>query len=615
MNAAFILEFLYYIRSGKTIMKELEYPFDPEEVLKKKKSYKKQLLSDEKINYIDKNIAILGGQTTQNIKLMLELFLLNQGIRPQFYESEYNMYYEDGMFPNPELEGFNPDLIYICTCVRNISDFPLISDTKEDIDSKRQAVIDKFYGLWDTIKDRYHCPIIQNNFEYPFFRLMGNKDASDIHGRVNFVTTLNMAFYVYAQSHDNFFICDVNYISASYGLEKWSDPYYWHMYKYGVAVPAIPYLSFNVANIIKSIYGKNKKAFNLDLDNTLWGGIIGDDGADNIEIGQETSLAQTYSEFQEYIKLHKQLGVLLTVNSKNDEANALSGFERPDSILKRDDFISFKANWNPKSMNLSETASEMTLLPEGFVFVDDNPAERAIIEGELPGVATPEIKSAEHYIHIIDKAGYFEVTNLSGDDLKRNEMYLANAKRQQMQSSFADYEDYLKSLEMKAEIQSFIPMYMSRIAQLTNKSNQFNLTTKRYSQSEIEEVAADNDHITLYGKLEDRFGDNGVVSIVIGKKDGPNKDELHIILWLMSCRVLKRDMEFAMMDKLVEKAKEAGIKKLIGYYYPTAKNAMVKDFYGLQGFIKISEDDDDNTVWEYDIPNDYEKKQHVIEVH
>ena len=595
-------------------MKELEYPFDAEYIIRKKKSLKKQLLADPDNNFITKKIAILGGETTENIKLILELFLLNYGIKPEFYESEYNQYFEDGMFPNPELENFKPDVVYVCTCIRNITDFPAISDSKEVVENKKQAVINKFFGLWDSIKERYHCTIIQNNFEYPFFRLMGNKDASDYHGRVNFVTSLNMAFYEYAQSHENFYICDVNYISSSYGLEKWSDPYYWHMYKYAMAVPAIPYLSFNVANIIKSMYGRNKKAFNLDLDNTLWGGIVGDDGADNIEIGQETSLAQIYSEFQEYIKLHKQIGVLLTVNSKNNEANAVSGFERPDSILKKDDFVSFKANWNPKSINITETAKDLTLLPESFVFVDDNPAERAIIENQVAGVAIPQIEGVEHYIQIIDKSGYFEVTSLSSDDLKRNEMYQENAKRTQMQASFTNYEDYLKSLEMKGEIQSFIPMYMSRIAQLTNKSNQFNLTTKRYTQSDIEDVAADPNRITLYGKLGDKFGDNGVVSIVIGRIDGDNHDELHMELWLMSCRVLKRDMEFAMMDELVEKAKNSGIRKLVGYYYPTAKNAMVKDFYATQGFEKVSEDEEGNTVWEFIVDENYEKKQHVIAV-
>lgn len=242
-------------------MKELEYPFVPEELIKQKKSLKRKLLENAGTALIEKRIAILGGQTTQDIKLMLELFLLNYGIRPTFYESEYNQYYEDGMFPNPELEAFRPDLIYVCTCIRNIAVFPTLSDTREQVEEKKETLVGRFRGLWDHLADTYHCPIIQNNFEFPFFRLLGNKDASDYHGRVNFVTALNCAFYEYAQIHENFHICDVNYISASYGLDRWAAPYYWHMYKYAVAVPAIPYLSFNVANIIKSIYGKNKKAF------------------------------------------------------------------------------------------------------------------------------------------------------------------------------------------------------------------------------------------------------------------------------------------------------------------------------------------------------------------
>ena len=600
----------------------LEYPFNTENIMKKEKSIRRQLLADTSKTYIEKKIALLGGETTQNIKLILELFLLNYGIKPLFYESEYNQWYEDGMFPNAELDEFAPDIIYVCTCIRNISDFPKLTDEKEMVDQKLMAVVSKFQEVWNHLSQTYHCPIIQNNFEYPFFRLMGNKDASDIHGRVNFITMLNCKFYEYAQAHDNFFICDINYLSASYGLDKWSDPYYWHMYKYAmcldaipyVAVPAIPYLSFNVANIIKSIYGKNKKAFNLDLDNTLWGGIVGDDGADNIEIGQETSLAQTYSEFQEYLKLHKQLGILLTINSKNEEANALSGLARPDSVLQKDDFVMIKANWNPKSINLAETAQEMALLPESYVFVDDNPAERAIIAAQVPGAAVPEIDRVENYIRVLDRSGFFEVTSLSNDDLKRTEMYQENAKRSQLQASFTNYEEYLKSLEMKGEIQGFVPVYMSRIAQLTNKSNQFNLTTKRYTQAEIEEVASDKDHITLYGRLTDKFGDNGVVSIVIGRIDGENREELHMELWIMSCRVLKRDMEFAMMDELVEKARNMGIKKIIGYYYPTAKNMMVKEFYRLQGFTKISEDSEGNTTWMFEITDNYEKKQHVIEV-
>lgn len=595
-------------------MRTLEYPFDPNEIIKKKNSIKKALLNDESRTFLDKKIAVLGGETTRNIIQTLELFLLDQGIKPSFYESEYNKYYEDGMFPNKELEEFSPDIIYVCTCLRNITAFPEVIDDKDTVLGKLNREYVRFESLWEQLSQKYDCPIIQNNFEYPSYRLLGNKDVSDFHGRVNYVIELNRMFSGYAQKHSGFFICDVNYLSASYGLERWSDPYYWNMYKYAVSVPAIPYLSFNVSNIIKSIFGKNKKVLNLDLDNTLWGGVIGDDGADNIEIGQETALAQAYSEFQAYIKQHEQIGVLLTVNSKNDEKVAWTGFERPDSVLHLDDFVSFKANWNPKPENLYESAKELSLLPESFVFVDDNPAEREIIRRQAAGVAVPEIDVVEKYIETIDKSGFFEVTYLSSDDLSRNKMYVENAKRHEFETGFESYYDYLRSLEMKGEIAPFIPMYMSRIAQLTNKSNQFNLTTRRYSQSEIEDASADPDRITLYGKLKDRFGDNGVVSIVIGHIDGPQKDELHMELWLMSCRVLKRNMEYAMMDELVKRAKERGIKRIIGYYYPTAKNAMVKDFYALQGFKKINEDEGGNTTWEFEIKDDYVAKQDIIEV-
>lgn len=592
-------------------MKELEYPFDAEYILKKKKSLRKKLLAGGGKILLDKKIAILGGSTTHDIKNILELFLLNYGISPSFYESEYNQYYEDAMFPNKALEDFAPDIIFFHTTNRNIIEYPKLGDSQEETDRLLQDTYEKFEAMWNRVEEIYHCPIIQNNFEMPYWRLLGNRDASDCHGRVHFLTKLNMLFYNYAQTHDNFYINDINYESAYYGLEKWADPFYWHMYKYAMCVPAIPNVSYQLANIIKSIYGKNKKALSLDLDNTLWGGVIGDDGADNVEIGQETSLGQTYSEFQSYLKEQKQLGVLLTVNSKNDEQIALSGLRRPDSILKEDDFVSIKANWNPKSQNLQETADELNLLSESFAFVDDNPAEREIVRQNMPLTAVPELGEAEHYIKTIDRSGFFEVTSLSSDDLQRNQMYMANAKRAKAQTTYTDYSAYLKSLEMKGTIKDFDTTYMSRIAQLTNKSNQFNLTTKRYSQNDIEDIAENQAYITLYGKLEDKFGDNGVVSVVIGKV---KETELHIDLWLMSCRVLKRDMEYAMMDELVEKAKERGISKIIGYYYPTAKNGMVKDFYELQGFQKISEDAQGNTVWEFTISQSYEQKNKVIQV-
>lgn len=595
-------------------MKELEYPFNAEYILKKRKSIKKSLLGEEGTKRISKRIAVLGGSTTHDLKEMLELFLLNIGIAPEFYESEYNQYWQDVMFDNPELAEFKPDIIFIHTSSRNIKDFPSVRDSKEQVEELLEEVYAPFEQMWSKISDTYQCPVIQNNFEQPFYRLMGNADFSDIHGRLHFVNRLNEKFALYAQEHKNFFINDINYMASCYGLQRWADPFYWHMYKYACAVQAIPELAYNTANIIKSVYGKNQKAFVLDLDNTLWGGVVGDDGVDNIEIGQETSMGQLYSEFQEYLKAHKDLGVLLTVNSKNDEENALSGLNRPDSVLKPEDFLVIKANWSNKDQNIIEIAKELNIGTDSLVFVDDNPAERHIVESQVAGVKVPEVEDVVKFITTLDRAGYFEVTSLSDDDLARNDMYKANVERRKQEASYADYSDYLLSLDMDAEIRPFAPMYMARIAQLTNKSNQFNLTTKRCSQADIESFAENPDYITLYGKLNDKFGDNGVVSVVFGHKDDKDTTLFHIDLWLMSCRVLKRDMEFAMMDELVRKCADRGIERLMGYYYPTAKNGMVKDFYNMQGFTKLKEDAEGNTEWEFVIPKQYEKKNKVIRV-
>lgn len=593
-------------------VKELNYPFDSEYILKKSKKIKKELLAEgtgTESGRLRKKIAVLGGSTTHDIVRILELFLLNQGIEPVFYESEYGQYFQNAVFGNEELSAFGPDIIFIHTSNRNITEYPRIGDSREQIDALLESQTAHFTLMWDKLTETCHCPIIQNNFEYPFYRLLGNMDAAEIHGRTRFITRLNERFYEYAEAHGNFYIHDINYISAAYGLDKWADPFYWHMYKYCMCMQAIPEFAYNLSNIIKAVFGKNKKALVLDLDNTLWGGIVGDDGVEKLEIGQETSLGQVYSEFQGYIKAQKDIGVMLNISSKNEEENAMAGLEHPEGTLKPEDFLLIKANWEPKSRNILDIASEMNILPDSLVFVDDNPAEREIVRQQAEGVAVPEIGQPEQYIHILDRSGFFEVTGISEDDRKRNEMYKANLMREKQQTSFADYTEYLRSLEMRAAIKAFEPVYMARIAQLTNKSNQFNLTTKRYTQSEIEQAAASPGYITLYGKLEDKFGDNGVVSVVIGEK---KEGTLHIVLWIMSCRVLKRDMEYAMMDRLVEECQKSGIHTIKGYYYPTAKNNMVRNFYELQGFTKTEEDAEGNTAWQYQIPPTPTPKNKVI---
>lgn len=601
-------------------MRELEYPFDEGYLLKKSKRIKRTLLEQTAadgtpVTFLKKRIAVLGGSTTHDIIRMLELFLLNYGIEPEFYESEYAQYWQDAMFDNEELVQFHPDLIYIHTTGRNITFFPDMEDSLQGIEDKLEAQMNHFRVMWEKLENTYHCPVIQNNFEFPFYRILGNRDSYDPHGKTAFIQRLNMEFARYAAQQEHFYIYDIQYESAAFGLDRWTDPSYWHMYKYAMSMQAIPDFAFHLSHIIKAVFGKNKKAFVLDLDNTLWGGIVGDDGPENLEIGQETSMGQVYQEFQGYLKEHKKIGVLLNVDSKNEEENALAGLKHPEGILKPEDFIVIKANWLPKSQNLTEIASELNIGRDALVFVDDNPAEREIIRQHVPETAVPEMTDGDQvnpdqFIRILDKNAYFEVVTLSEDDKHRNEMYKANAMRKEQEESFGNYSDFLKSLEMEAVIRGFEPVYYSRIAQLTNKSNQFNLTTKRMTQAEVEQMAQDPGYITLYGKLKDKFGDNGVVSLVIGKKNG---DTLELILWLMSCRVLKRDMEQAMLDTLVWQSRESGIRKLHGYYYKTAKNAMVKDFYGAMGFQKLSEKDGDSE-WEYVIPEKYENKNLVIDV-
>lgn len=569
------------------------YPLDTATLLRKKRRIRREL-SAQNPHPLHKKIAILGGSTTNEVADQLGLFLLQYGIEAEFYQSEYAQYWQDAMFGNPELDAFAPDVVYIHTTWRNITALPTTANTPAEVDAMLEAEYARFEAMWQALEQKFRCPVIQNNFDRPNYRLMGNRDIWDPRGRSNFISRLNQRFYAYAAAHEGFYLNDIDYLSADYGLTAWGDAFYWHMYKYAMCLDAIPWLANSVANIVKSLYGRNKKALVLDLDNTLWGGIVGDDGVDGIAVGPEVPEGQVYAEFQSYCKALKSIGVILAVDSKNDEANALAGLNHPDGVLRPDDFVSIKANWEPKDQNLRAIAAELTLGADSFVFADDNPAERAIVAGQVPGVAAPALDGAENYIKTLDHGGYFEVTVLSKEDLDKTAQYHAKAQAAKAQAAFGDYGEYLDSLQMVATIRGFEPVYMQRIAQLTNKSNQFNLTTLRCTEEDIRAMAADPGQLCLYGKLVDKFGDNGVVTVVAGQQQG---EVLRVRLWLMSCRVLKRGMEDAMMDALVADAAARGVAVIEGAYYPTAKNGMVRDFYAQMGFAKTAEDAEGNTTW------------------
>ena len=589
-------------------MKELDFPFDAAYIMRKKRGLRKELLSDGSVR-IKKKIAVLGGSTTDHIVSALELFLLNSGIEPEFYQSEYNKFYEDAVFGNAGLDSFSPDIIYIHTTSRNLTLIPdSPSETAEAVHSRLDEQEDIFRQVWESLEKRFSCPVIQNNFELPLFRRSGSFDGWSTCGQAAFIQRMNVFVSDWARTHKGFFVNDINYLSSVCGLTKWHNADDWYLYKYAMSTEVIPDLAYSIACIIKSVYGKNKKVIDLDLDNTLWGGVIGDDGQEGIEIGPETATGQSFSEFQSFLKGYKDYGVLLAVCSKNEEENALLGLKHPSSILAPEDFVSIKANWQPKDQNIAESADELSLGIDSFVFVDDNPAECAIVEGQLPSVQTIPVTSVHDAMYILSRSGYFEITSLSADDMHRSEMYAANAKRAAQQKQFGSYTDYLLSLDMTAVISGFEPVYIQRVTQLTNKSNQFNLTTRRYTENEIQQLSNSSDHICLCGQLSDKFGDNGIVSVVIGKING---NALDIELWLMSCRVLKRDMELAMLDELVSQAKAKDITRLNGYYYKTAKNNMVSELYGDFGFTLDEKAENGDAVWHLDI-TDYKKKNKVI---
>ncbi len=575
------------------LLAALRPPFDGEYLMR---SHKRifRMLSEKSYTTIEKRIAVLGGVTTSGIVDMLRIFLLADGIRAVFYESDYGRFYEDGVYGNSELDAFRPEIVLVYTNESNILE-PLEAGASDEV--RRKNFSDEFarwQKLWKCIQERYGAILVQNNFDLPAIAPLGSLDG--VSGRTSMVRTLNEKFAEYARAHAAFYLHDLCSLSARIGLDHWHDRRQFHAYKLVPAYHCIPDVAWSIGALIKAILGQMKKCLVLDLDDTLWGVAIGDVGVDGIELGHETARGEAYLEVQSYMRSLQQRGIILAVCSKNEESAAKSGFSHPDSVLRLEDFASFYASWRSKDESIRLIANEIGIGLDSIVFLDDNPVERALIREQLPMVTVPEISSSNvfGYIQALEAGRYFESAGISSDDLNRNAAYTANIQRNTLAESARSYDEFLGSLDMRAEIMPFRPVYYDRIAQLTNKSNQFNLTTHRYTHADIARMAEDERFITLYGRLTDKFGDNGLVSVVIGEKKGR---EVHIILWLMSCRVLKRGMEQVMLDALVEAAMHEGMEMLIGYYIPTLKNMMVRELYSVFGFQKIREDET-GSVWE-----------------
>jgi len=590
------------------VSRPLQLPDSLPEILRKRHALRKELL--KQANLIPACIAILGGSTTSEVKNMLDLALLAQGIKPTFYESGYNRYYEDVLAANPDLWNFKPDVVFIHTTWHNVSSFPKLLESDAEVEEHLRREMARFESLWEKIHTELGALIIQNNFDLPRLRPLGNLEAFEPYCGVNFLLRLNAKFAAYACKHSRFLINDILYLCAQVGLNAWHEHNYWYNFHMALGPTATLALARNVAAIIKSAYGRSKKCLVLDLDNTLWGGVIGDDGVQKLLLGRDHPVGEAYLNFQKYVQDLQRRGIILAVCSKNDPENAKEGFTHPDSVLKLEDFAAFKANWNPKTANIREIAAELNIGLDTLVFVDDNPAERAFVAEQLPEVAVPDVGSdVSRFAEVLEQEHYFEVEKLVQEDLGRAACYASNAQRSASQTAFSNYPEYLASLNMSAEIGPFLPEYLERITQLVNKTNQFNLTTRRYTSAEVESMSRNPGFMTLYGRLTDKFGDNGLVSVLIGRITGKT---LEMDLWLMSCRVLNREMELAMFDALIEQCQTRGIREILGIYIPSKKNRMVAGHYAGLGFSCAERNSEGRELWRYAVPEIYSPKTRYI---
>src|SRR5260221_6784969 len=430
---------------------DLLYPFDDAYLLRKRKQIRRELLTGGP--WIDVRMAALCGSTADEVLGFAELFLLNDGIRPVFHRGQFNRYYEEAVFDSPELDAFKPDIVYVHTSTTNIRNLPRLSATEEQGEGYLSAEAARYREIATALLDRYHCQVILNDFEPPPIRGTGGFDFSGFGGRTRFTARLNLELQRLAASDRRIIIHHLASAASVVGLERWADSDRWFNYKMPTTVAGSVMWAASLANTIRAAYGRSRKCLVLDLDNTLWGGVIGDDGPDRIRIGRETGEAEAYTAFQEYCLELRSRGVLLAVCSKNDDGLAREGLRHPDSVLRVEHFSAFKANWEPKSENLSAIAAELNLGLDALVFVDDNPAERALIRAQFPAVAVPEVgEEVSRFPAILDRGGYFDLISLSAESIARAGYYSANEERTALAGKYANYGEYLQALDIEAEI-------------------------------------------------------------------------------------------------------------------------------------------------------------------
>jgi FkbH-like protein len=544
-------------------------------------------------------LAVLGSSTVTHLLPGLRIAALRRGLHLKIYVSEYGQYRQDLLDPSSALHNFVPNVVLFALDTRH-----LVGQVGSGAGpNAAENTISQLSELWQAAKAAFGCQVLEQTLLPLFPALIGSNEHRLTSSRSWRVSELNQLLRKRADSSG----VDLVAVDASvdkHGLDVWYDDGLWHKAKQEIHPTAAPMYGELVVRLIAAQMGRSSKCMVLDLDNTLWGGVIGDDGLEGIVLGQGSAVGEAYVEFQRWILDQSRRGVILAVCSKNDEANALAPFERhPEMVLSRSDIAAFVANWDDKATNLRTIAQRLNIGLDSCVFVDDNPFERNIVRRELPVVAVPELpEDPSFYARCISDAGYFEALSVTADDTERTKQYQANLQRETLQASATDLKGYLASLKMELWVKSFDRVDLKRIVQLINKTNQFNLTTRRYTEEEVAALIDAPNAIGLHFRLTDSLGDNGIIGILIARLDKADA-KMTIDTWLMSCRVLGRQVESACMNILAARARNRGVTEIIGEFIPTAKNGMVKEHYQKLGFQALSENQSERSLWRLQLEN------------
>jgi len=525
---------------------------------------------------------------------ILELMAWRDGLLFQVYAPAYGTVEQEVLGPESGLYSFAPDVVLFAGHWRDTGLPAFSPQPTEEV----QAALTSLETLWAAVVSNHPCRIIQHNFDLPAWDSYGNLGQRLSGGRAAMLRELNRRLAQVAP--DQVAVLDLDQVSAYYGRKRWEDARMWHLAKQHPAPAALPALAAAQLALVRAGLGLAKKVLVLDLDNTLWGGVIGEDGLAGIQLGPPDARGEAHQALQQYCLELKQRGVLLAVCSKNNEEDARLPFEKHEaSVLKLSDFSAFIANWQDKAWNLRDMAQTLKLGLDSFVFLDDNPVERANIRDHLPMVAVPEVgNEPSDFIEALGRGQYFEAWSLSEEDQLRAASYASNVQREEVHKRAASQADYLRELGMVCEHGIFDGRTLPRIAQLVGKTNQFNLTTKRHSLEDLRGLAADPGNWTQWFRLRDRFGDFGLIGVIIAVPAEP--DGLLVDTFLISCRVMGRTVEHFMALELLSVARQRGIHKLAGTYRPTPKNSMVAGLWPQFGFHKTSETAQE-TTFELDV--------------